>query len=48
MDMASLHYMSQTKTETLNGDLARRVLELSFMFTMDNQLRIVLMCLNAH
>ena len=27
MDLASLHYMSQTKTETVNGDLARRVLE---------------------
>ena len=26
VDMASLHYMSQTKTETLNGDLARKVL----------------------
>ena len=25
VDFASLHYMSQTKTETLNGDLARRV-----------------------
>ena len=27
VDLASLHYMSQTKTETVNGDLARRVLE---------------------
>ena len=25
VDIASLHYMSQTKTKTLNGDLARRV-----------------------
>ena len=24
-DFASLHFMSETKTETLNGDLARRV-----------------------
>ena len=23
-DFASLHFMSETKTETLNGDLARR------------------------
>ena len=29
VDLASLHYMSQTKTETLNGDLARRVLGLN-------------------
>ena len=34
--MASLHYMSQTKTETLNGDLANHHQPIHYSFSVSH------------